>query len=169
MDAACRLALEDGAASITVAAVAARAGLSRSSVYEYFASSADLVADLVVEELNHYGARLSEACAGIEDPWECIAAWIQAGLEYVVDGRHLLVKSLNAALPYGFGKEDIATGHRKLLAPLRDALATTGIEDVKSAAVYLQAITDAASVRIEAGNEAEPEIKRAIDFAIAGL
>ena len=51
IDAAMELALANGAESITVAAVAAKAGLARSSIYEYFASSADLVADLVLEEL----------------------------------------------------------------------------------------------------------------------
>ena len=52
MSAALELALSNGADSITVAAVAAKAGLARSSIYEYFASSADLVADLVIEELS---------------------------------------------------------------------------------------------------------------------
>jgi AcrR family transcriptional regulator len=47
------LALESGAPSVTVAAVAKRAGISRSLVYEYFSSSADLIADLVLEELEY--------------------------------------------------------------------------------------------------------------------
>ena len=38
IDAALAIALESGAANITVAAVAQRAGLARSSIYEYFSS-----------------------------------------------------------------------------------------------------------------------------------
>ena len=53
MAAAMELALSNGAEAISVAAVANKAGLARSSIYEYFASSADLVADLVLEELDY--------------------------------------------------------------------------------------------------------------------
>jgi AcrR family transcriptional regulator len=58
MDAALSLAMEDGVDSVTVSAVAKRAGLARSSIYEYFASSADLIADLVMEEMAYYNKRL---------------------------------------------------------------------------------------------------------------
>jgi AcrR family transcriptional regulator len=61
IDAALSIALESGAANITVAAVAKRAGLARSSMYEYFSSSADLIADLVIEELALYQKRLAQA------------------------------------------------------------------------------------------------------------
>ena len=169
MAAAIELAVDEGAHAITVAAVAQKAGLSRSSIYEYFASSADLVADLVIEELDYYTLRLAEAIKGATDPFEMIELWITEGLRYVADGRHMLVKSLNTVTPPAYRKEEISVGHRKLLAPLRSALQETGIKDVMAAAAFLQSVTDAASVRIESGNAAEPEIQSATTFAIAGL
>jgi AcrR family transcriptional regulator len=54
IQAAASIALESGGSAVTVAAVAARAGLSRTSVYEYFGSSAELAADLVIEEIQLY-------------------------------------------------------------------------------------------------------------------
>lgn len=72
IEAAMSLALEGGAPSVTVAAVAKRAGISRSLVYEYFSSSADLIADLVLEELGYYQERLMTAVDGVEDPYEYI-------------------------------------------------------------------------------------------------
>jgi len=169
MTAALELAVEDGAQAITVAAVAQKAGLSRSSIYEYFSSSADLVADLVIEELDYYTLRLADAIKDATDPFEMISLWIAEGLRYVADGRHMLVKSLNTVTPPAYRKEEISMGHRKLLAPLRNALQETGITDVMAAAAFLQSVTDAASVRIESGNAAEPEIHSATTFAIAGL
>ena len=50
IEAAASIAMESGGAAITVAAVAQRAGLSRTSVYEYFGSGSELVADLVIDE-----------------------------------------------------------------------------------------------------------------------
>jgi len=169
MSAAMELAMNQGASAITVAAVAAKAGLARSSVYEYFESSADLVADLVIEELDYYTERLAAAIKGATDPFEQIELWIAEGLRYVADGRHMLVKSLNTIQTPAYRKDEIALGHRKLMAPLRKALEETGVKNPMSAAAFLQSVTDAASVRIDAGNDAELEIQSATQFALAGL
>ena len=171
MAAAMELAIEGGAEAVTVSAVAHRAGLSRSSIYEYFSSSADLIADLVIEELDYYTARLAESIKDSTNPFEKIELWIAEGLRYVEDGRHMLVKSLNTVSTPEFRKEEISMGHRRLISPLRQALAETGIpqEKLMAAAAFLQSVTDAASVRIDAGNDAELEIGNAVTFAIAGL
>ncbi len=169
MSAAIELAIAGGAESITVAAVASKAGLARSSIYEYFASSADLVADLVIEELDYYTRRLAEAVAGATEPFERIELWISESLRYVADGRHMLVKSLNTINTPDERKEEIVMGHRRMLAPLQQSLAETGIVDVRGAAALLASVTDAASIRIDAGNEAELEIQNAVNFALAGL
>ena len=169
MSAAMELAMNEGAAAITVAAVAAKAGLARSSVYEYFESSADLVADLVIEELDYYTDRLATAIKDATDSFEQIELWIAEGLRYVADGRHMLVKSLNTIQTPAYRKDEISLGHRKLMAPLRKALEETGVQSLASAAAFLQSVTDAASVRIDAGNDAELEIRSATQFALAGL
>jgi AcrR family transcriptional regulator len=169
ISAALELALGEGAEAVTVAAVAKKAGLARSSIYEYFASSADLIADLILEELNYYSNRLAVAIVDATDPFEKIEHWIAEGLRYVADGRHMLVKSLNTISTPEFRKEEIAMGHRKMIAPLRQALAETGIKDPAAAAAFLSSVTDAASIRIDAGNDAELEIQRASTFALAGL
>jgi AcrR family transcriptional regulator len=169
MSAAMELAIADGAESITVAAVAAKAGLARSSIYEYFASSADLVADLVLEELEYYTRRLGEAVADATDPYLRIELWITESLRYVADGRHMLVKSLNTISTPDERKDEIVMGHRRMMAPLQDSLAGTGITNIRAAAALLASVTDAASVRIDAGNDAELEIQSAVAFALAGL
>ena len=167
--AALELAMVGGAQAVTVSAVAQKAGLSRSSIYEYFSSSADLIADLVVEELDYYTTRLAEAIKDATDPFEKIELWIAEGLRYVEDGRHMLVKSLNTVSTPEYRKEELAMGHRRLISPLREALSQTGIKEIASAAAFLQSVTDAASTRIDAGNDAELEIQNAVTFALAGL
>lgn len=169
MGAAMELALAGGAECITVSAVAARAGLARSSIYEYFASSADLVTDLVIEELESYSRQLSQAVSGVTEPFLRIELWISESLRYVADGRHMLIKSLNTISTPDERREEILLGHRKMMAPLQQSLIQTGIADVKGAAALLTSVTDAASIRIDAGNEAELEIQRAVTFALAGL
>jgi len=163
------LALANGAGSITVAAVAAKAGLARSSIYEYFSSSADLVADLVLEELASYTRRLSAAVTGATDPYLRIELWITESLRYVADGRHMLVKSLNTISTPDERKDEIIIGHRRMMAPLNQSLVEIQVADVRIAGALLASVTDAASIRIDAGNDAGLEIQSAVKFALAGL
>lgn len=169
IDAAAAIALESGGEAITVAAVAQRAGLSRTSVYEYFASSSDLVADLVIDELNQFATVLENSLEGIDDAYTAIAAWISTSLEFVADGRHLLAKALSAAdLPRERGAA-IGAAHRNLLSPLTHNLQRIGITDIAQALTLLQAATDAATKRIENGENAEREIATTTAFCIAGI
>jgi AcrR family transcriptional regulator len=169
IEAAASIALESGGSAVTVAAVAQRAGLSRTSVYEYFGSSADLIADLVLEELNNFALYLRDAVADTEQPIESIAAWIQSALTYIADGRHLLAKALNATSLPQERTAAIGAAHRALLAPLVTGLTAMGVKDTQRALLFIQAITDASTKRIEGGHDAEAEIKSATAFCIAGL
>ncbi len=169
IDAAAAIALESGGGAVTVAAVAARAGLSRTSVYEYFASSADLAADLVIEELTTFAQELQEISAAGQSPADAIDLWIEGSLQYIADGRHLLAKALNAIdLPRNRSAA-IGMAHKALLAPLRSKLEELGISDVNFALTLIQSTTDGASRRIESGDDAEIVIKTTREFCIAGL
>jgi AcrR family transcriptional regulator len=169
IEAAAGIALESGGSAVTVAAVAQRAGLSRTSVYEYFGSSADLIADLVLEELNNFAQYLQDAVADTDQPIESIAAWIQSALTYIADGRHLLAKALNATSLPQERAVAIGSAHRALLAPLVTGLTAMGVKDTQRALLFIQAITDASTKRIEGGHDADAEIKSATAFCIAGL
>ena len=169
IDAALEIAIESGAGAITVSAVAHRAGLSRSSFYEYFSSSADLIADLVMEELESYRERLLSAVSESKDSSQYIEMWIEEALQYVVDGRHLLVKSLNSISLPEFRKAEIAQGHRALMGTILEPLKSIGVTDIQAALTYVQNSLDTASIRIESGNDAELEIQYAQRYAVAGL
>ena len=167
--AALELAMDEGASAVSVSAVAKKAGLARTSNYEYFASSADLIADLVIEELRYFNSRLTQAISVTQDPFEQIALWLEEGLRYAADGRHMLVKSLNAIGTSQSRSEDIAQEHRALLAPLQGAILATGVADPRTAGTLLAAISDAASMRIAAGAAPDAQIASALTFALAGL
>ena len=169
IEAAAAIALESGGAAVTVAAVAARAGLSRTSVYEYFASSADLAADLVIDELKIFGSELAEISAQGSNAIESIDLWIEGSLRYIADGRHLLAKALNAIELPRNRSAAIGAAHGALLAPLRSKLEDLGITDVNFALSLIQSTTDGATKRIERGDDAELIIASTREFCIAGL
>lgn len=168
-NAALELAMENGVSAVTIAAVAKRAGLSRASVYEYFASSADLITDLIVEEMEIYATRLKNALNGATDPFEQLELWIREALLYVADGRHLLVKTLGAITPPEFRQEEVKVGHHKLMATFMAPISELGFENPRAAASLLQSTIDATAIRIDSGNSVEAEIQQAVTFALAGL
>lgn len=167
IDAALGLAV-DGQ-TITVSAVAKRAKLSRAAIYEYFSSSADLITDLVVEEMEIHCNRLTDAISQSELPLEQIELWIAAALEYVADGRHMLMKSFSATTTPDFRKEDVALGHKKLMMTLLAPIQQMSFKDPYAVATYVQTIVDAAAKRIDAGKDKELEVQQATRFVLAGL
>jgi AcrR family transcriptional regulator len=169
IDAASAIALESGGGSVTVAAVAERAGLSRTSVYEYFASSADMAADLVIEELETFTKELAAITESESLPLRSIEMWIVASLRYIADGRHMLAKAFNAIDMPQNRIATIRAAHGALLAPLRQNLQAMGIEDLNLALTLIQGATDAATKKIESGSDAENVIRCTRDFCIAGL
>src|SRR5881227_1869985 len=86
--AARELMLSDGPQAVTPAAVGARAGLARSSVYKYFSSTGDIYAQLVEEAFARWAVRVREACAAESDPAARIAAYVHASLTLAADGEH---------------------------------------------------------------------------------
>jgi AcrR family transcriptional regulator len=161
--------LESGGAAISVAAVAQRAGLSRTSVYEYFGSGSELVADLVIDELDSFAETLNAAVADCTDAQCVVTCWVKGALMYIADGRHILAKALNATAMPQSRSQQIGKAHRDLMAPLVKAVTDLGIKDAHRALSFIQAITDASTKRIESGHDAEEEIAYATTFCINGL
>jgi AcrR family transcriptional regulator len=169
LDAASAIALENGPTSITVSSVAARAGLSRTSFYDYFSSSSEIVAELITDELNSFTYYLNGKVAAVSAPEEAITAWIEGSLEYVADGRHLLARALSTIELSVERSSQIGIAHRKMLAPLSTPLSQLGIRDVRQALALIHATTESATRRIEAGMESASEIESTRIFIIAGL
>ena len=155
--------------TVTMAAVAARTGLSRSAVYEYYRSAADLIADVVVDELTAWIDHLAEVVRDIEDPGERLEAWIRASLAYVADGRHALVRAAGDATLPPVRRAQVQALHRELAAPVHSALVDLGTSDADRIASYIWGVVETATRHIEAGRPADDEVDAAIAFALAGV
>jgi len=167
LDAASAVLRERG--EVTVGAVAARAGISRTAVYEYYRSAADLIADVLVDELSAWIDHLDEALADIDDPRDRLVAWIRGALAYVADGRHLLVRAAGDAPLPPVRRAQVQALHRQLAAPVYGALADMGVPDPERLSSYVWGVVEAATRHIEAGRPAHDEVDAAIAFALAGV
>lgn len=169
ISAAAELALEGEGRTLTMSAIAARAGISRTAIYEYFASTSDLLADLIIDELKIWSTTLEEIVASVDQPGEQVEAWIKGALSFVADGRHNLVKALSAVSMPIERSGEISASHRRLVAPLVSVLKNLGVEDAHSAAFLINSAVESATKRIEQGADAEKEIALTVSFARAGV
>ena len=163
------LVLAGGPRAVTMTAVAARAGLSRTAVYEYFASTEDLLAAVLGERMAAWTAEVESALAAAESPQDKVATYVRVSLELIKDGSHGLLVLLSAETLPTHVRRQLSELHATLAAPLSAAVRELGVPDVDVATRYVQGVVEAAARRVEPGQDIYPETSAATVFVIGGL
>ncbi len=86
LEAAESLVFEKGIADTTVSAVAQKAGVADSLVYQYFKNKEDLLFSVVIERIVESLSEIKEALEGIQDPESRLRKFIWQSLKY--NDRH---------------------------------------------------------------------------------
>ncbi|GGO00858.1 TetR family transcriptional regulator [Microbispora rosea subsp. aerata] len=132
LEAAREILAAEGVHALTPAAVGARIGLARSSVYRYFASTADILAQLVEDAFPRWAARLRAAIdpgAGADGSLPArIRAYGRAALDFVGSPDYALIPALQAIGLPGECRVRVDELHGELVAPLADALREAGTD-----------------------------------------
>lgn len=155
LDAARRLLTTDPERVPTLAEVGELAGLSRSSVYQYFASRDDLLSALVADSFPAWQRRIDAAVAAAGGPREQVLAFVRANLELVADGEHALARTLAGHAPANELAERSRDFHARLLDPVRDALERLGVADPDLSAELVNGVVLAASRLVERTGDLE--------------
>lgn len=154
LDAARALLAENPQQPPTLAAVATRAGLPRSSVYEYFPSRRDLLLELVQEVLPNWSRRVTAAIAAAGSPGEKVLAYATANLRLVAEGEHALAAALVQSVPGEQVNASTQRMHEQMSQPLSAALTELGLPDPAVTASLVSSVVYTASRMIEAGSDA---------------
>lgn len=156
--------------TFTVAQVAQEVGLSRSAVYEYYNSAADLIADVLVDEMAMWVDEITPAVDAVADPHGRIEAWVRGVLDYVAEGRHALLKAAGAVDLPEARRAQVQSMHRELIAPLSEALTEIGVSDVRQMSSFVWGVLDSAINRVESqGCDSQAESDSVIAFIKAGI
>ncbi|MEU3344674.1 helix-turn-helix domain-containing protein [Streptomyces sp. NPDC006700] len=167
---AARQLLQEGDASaVTFAAVAARTGLARNSVYKYFADRGELLAEVVREATPRWTARIQEEMAGARTPVECVAAHVRAQLILVRDGEHRIARALAGDPDAAALREGAAEAHAQILEPLIAKLAELGDDAPQRTARLLQGLVNAATTALESGDDFDAVTRRAVLLATGAV
>jgi AcrR family transcriptional regulator len=162
------LLVSEGHEALNFGAVAKRAGLARSSVYEYFVSLDDLVASLVEEILPRWLTQLAEEMGRARTPRTRLIAYVRAQLDMVVRGSHQLAVALGQVPLSGEVRARIAAVHAQFAPNLKEVLADLGHRDPRSGAAYVQAVVNEATRQLHAGSDPTTTIRAAVTFALGG-
>jgi AcrR family transcriptional regulator len=139
----------------TMAQVAERAGLARSSVYQYFGSRQEILLALVADVFPRWTDRIAAAMEGAESASDAALAYACENLALVAEGSHEVASAL-AGLSPGLGLDERASAmHRQLQEPLVKALAEFGVESAESVAEMVNAMVYAGSRMLETGQSLE--------------
>lgn len=120
LEAAREILVSEGVHALTPAAVGARIGLARSSVYRYFSSTADILAQLVEDAFPRWSARLRAAIAPTGPDASLparIRAYGRAALDFVGSPDYALIPALQAIGLPGECRVRVDELHGELIAP----------------------------------------------------
>ncbi len=151
--AASEIIVADGVAAITPKAVGARAGIARSSVYDYFPSGEDLLVAVAINAFDDWARDMAAALEGVAPGRARLRRYVEATMEMTADGGHRLASALRQADLSPRHTEEITALHRSLLAPLLAVLTEAGVESPAAHVPYLQAIIGVGVARVGEGEE----------------
>ncbi|MFF4343975.1 TetR/AcrR family transcriptional regulator [Kitasatospora sp. NPDC001540] len=177
LDAARALLAEGGREALSFGALAARTGLARSSVYEYFRSKSELVEALCAVDLPLWAAEVEAGMAVRDSAVERIEAYVRGQVSLATDPVHRAVVAVAEYELDDAARARIRAAHAGLTATVVRTLEDLGHDRPGVAAALLQGVVEAAVRQAErirgedaAGAGAVREIAdTAVRFALDGL
>jgi AcrR family transcriptional regulator len=168
LEAAREIVLTDGPQAVTPAAIGARAGLARSSVYKYFPTSLEILVRLLEEVFEQWIARLEEVMAEQATPAGRVTAYVRAFLEFASGDEHRVADAIGfTGLPPEAAAR-IRARHDELTEPLRRALADLGDPAPEVTMELMVGTLNAATRLIARGRPKEQIITATLSFMRPG-
>ncbi|NYV75632.1 TetR/AcrR family transcriptional regulator [Streptomyces sp. UH6] len=164
IQAAIDILVSEGAAAVTPAAVGARASLARSSVYQYFDSSAALLATIVEEAFRRSDEALARAMADATGPVERVEAYFRESLRLGAEGAHRPAAALMGADLHPACRERLMELHLRQVAPFRAAVRDIGVPDPELTADLIAGMLHSALSAVEQGAPLESVTGRALEL-----
>lgn len=159
LDAAHELLTETGEAP-SLSRVAERAGLGRTTMYQYFASRQELLQAMVRDVYPRWTARISGAMDQAPTEADRLMAYAVANVSLVAEGAHAVGSALASLQPGEVLDEQAARMHREVQEPLVAALTSLGVEAPDDVAGLVNAVVHGATLLLESGQSLDAAVAR---------
>jgi AcrR family transcriptional regulator len=149
LDAARDLLAETGQAP-SLAAVGRRAGLARSSIYEYVRSREDLLAAVVAEVFPEWARHIAAAMDAAPTPGARVWAYIESNVAFFAGSEQAVARALGSVVDPAILRGPMQEFHTALQEPLRRALRELGEAEPEMVADLVDALVLSATKEIRA-------------------
>lgn len=153
----------------SMVAVGRLAGLARSSVYQYFSSTEDLLHAVVADVFPDWTRRVQAHVGAAASPEEKIWAYIEANVRLFTSAEQALAQTLIRVVEPAVLRGPMTQFHAELQVPLRDALTASGESDVRAIADMIDALIVHASRAAGSDDAASPTLAANGDQALRRL
>lgn len=163
VDNAVELLVTQGPSALTPAAVAKMTGLARTSVYQYFPTSGELLGAAIEQLLVASQVDVDAALAGAgDDLGDRIAAYVRATLETARRG-HNPTRLVGVELPDAC-RARLRDLHDQIAKPLRDIVRDSGVADVDTTTALANGVIAGAVALVEHGADLEQTSHQTLGF-----
>jgi AcrR family transcriptional regulator len=139
LDAARALLAETGQAP-SMAAVGRRAGLARSSVYQYFGSPEALLHGVVADVFPDWAMKVGQQVDAADTPGGRVWAYIEANVDLFTSSEQAVAAALARVVDPSVLRGPMQEFHAQLQVPLRDALTALGEPDAAAMAETIDSL-----------------------------
>lgn len=139
LDAARALLAETGQAP-SMSAVGVRAGLARTSVYQYFSSSDALMHAVVADVFPDWARKVQQRVDDAGSPGERVWAYVEAQIELFGSSEQFVAQALTRVVDPSVLRGPMQDFHAQLQVPLRQALTDLGEPEVAAMAETIDAL-----------------------------
>lgn len=165
LDAARAHLAEEGRAP-SLAEVGARAGLARSSVYDYFNSREDLLAAVVADVFPDWAGKVCQAVEAADAPGEQVWAYVEANMGLFAGSEQAVARALTNVVDPSILAEPMTRFHLSLQGPLVEALRAHGERQPELMADIIDSMVLRASrdLRESPGGSAQTNLSTALEL-----
>lgn len=132
-----------GLAGFTPTSVSERAGIARSSFYDYFASKDDLLVAIASAAMERWDAEMEEVLRDVTPGFDQLRAFVDETMRMTAEGRHMIAAAVREAQISPSSLDDLMDLHESLFRPVIRVLAGLGMESSPTSAALINGILSA--------------------------
>jgi AcrR family transcriptional regulator len=135
--------ISGGLAAFSPTSVSERAGIARSSFYDYFPAKDDLLVAIAIHAMERWDAEIEQALHGAEPGHAQLRALVDATMRMTAEGKHAIAGIVREAELSPSSVDDLMILHDALLRPVTRVLADLGADTAPTSVMLIHGVLGA--------------------------